>query len=126
MKRTPAMDWYNHRQCDRRQAFGIFHNNIFETIVPKILFLFITMEFGGRTFHPVQFQPMQFQPLPLQPLTISTYCIFNRPPFRPKLILANGSYLFNNYFGGFNFHTFLNSKCANYYASFDTIWLLHE
>ena len=43
---------------------------------------------GVRTFHPMQFQPMQFQPLPFQPLTISTYCIFNRPQFRPKLILA--------------------------------------
>ena len=46
---------------------------------------------GIRTFHPMQFQPMQFQPLPFQPLTISTNCIFNRPQFRPKLILANGS-----------------------------------
>ena len=36
---------------------------------------------GVRTFHPMQFQP----------LTVSTYCIFNRPQFRPKLILANGS-----------------------------------
>ena len=33
----------------------------------------------------MQFQPMQFQPLPFQPLTILTYCIFNRPQFRPKL-----------------------------------------
>ena len=48
-------------------------------------------DFGVRTFRPIQFQPMQFQPLPFQPLTISTYCIFNRPQFRPKLILANGS-----------------------------------
>ena len=39
-------------------------------------------------FHPMQFQPMQFQPLPFQPLTTSTYCIFNRLQFRPKLILA--------------------------------------
>ena len=34
------------------------------------------------------FRPMQFQPMHFQPLTISTFCIFNRPPFRPKLILA--------------------------------------
>ena len=46
---------------------------------------------GVRTFHPMQFQPMHFQPLPFQPLTISTYCIFNRSQFQPKLILANGS-----------------------------------
>ena len=44
--------------------------------------------FGYMTFRPMQFQPMHFQPLPFQPLTISTYCIFNRPPFQPKLILA--------------------------------------
>ena len=43
---------------------------------------------GVRTLRPMHFQPMQFQPLPFQPLTISTYCIFNRPQFRPKLILA--------------------------------------
>ena len=35
---------------------------------------------------------MQFQLMHFQPLTISTYCIFNRPLFRPKLIFANGSY----------------------------------
>ena len=46
---------------------------------------------GVRTFHHMQFQPMQFQPLTFQSLTISTYCIFNRPLFRPTLILANGS-----------------------------------
>ena len=46
---------------------------------------------GVRTFRPIHFQPMQFQPLPFQPLTISTYCIFNCPQFRPKPILANGS-----------------------------------
>ena len=40
------------------------------------------------TFRPMHFQPMQFQPLPFQPLTISTYCIFNRPQFQPKQILA--------------------------------------
>ena len=43
---------------------------------------------GVRTFRPIHFQPMQFRPLPFQPLTISTYCIINRPQFRPKLILA--------------------------------------
>ena len=42
--------------------------------------------FGYMTFRPIHFQPMQFQPLPFQPLTISTYCILNRPQFRPKLI----------------------------------------
>ena len=41
-------------------------------------------------YHPMQYHPMQIQPLPFQLLTISTYCIFNRPPVRPKLILANG------------------------------------
>ena len=46
------------------------------------------------TFRPMHFQPMQFQPLPFQPLTISTYRIFNRPQFRPNLILANGAQLF--------------------------------
>ena len=39
---------------------------------------------GYMTFHPMQFQPMQIKPLPFQPLTISTYCIFNRPQFRPN------------------------------------------
>ena len=43
---------------------------------------------GYMTFRPIHFQPMLFQPLPIQPLTISTYCIFNRSQFRPKLILA--------------------------------------
>ena len=36
----------------------------------------------------IHFQPVQFQPLPFQPLIISTYCLFNRPQFRPKQILA--------------------------------------
>ena len=40
------------------------------------------------TFRPIHFQPMHFQPLPFQPLTISTYCIFNRPQFRPTLVLV--------------------------------------
>ena len=34
---------------------------------------------------------MTFRPMQFQPLTISTYCIFNLPQFRPKLILADGS-----------------------------------
>ena len=38
----------------------------------------------GGTFHPTQFQPLSFQPL-----TISTYCIFNLPQFRPNLVFAN-------------------------------------
>ena len=42
---------------------------------------------GCMTFRPIHFQPMQFQPLPFQPLTISTYGIYNRPQFQPKLIL---------------------------------------
>ena len=46
------------------------------------------MTFRPIHFQPMQFQPMHFQPLPFQPLTISTYCIFNRLQFRPKLILA--------------------------------------
>ena len=44
--------------------------------------------FSYMTFRPVQFQPMQIQPLSFEPWTISTYCIFNRPQFRPKVILA--------------------------------------
>ena len=44
-----------------------------------------------RTFHPMQFQPMQFQTFAFQPITISTYCIFNNPQFRPKPTLINGS-----------------------------------
>ena len=38
---------------------------------------------GYMTFRPIHFQPMHFQPLPFHPRTISTYCIFNRPQFRP-------------------------------------------
>ena len=47
---------------------------------------------GVRTFRPIHFQHAILT-VAFQPLTISTYCIFNRPQFRPKLILANGSYL---------------------------------
>ena len=46
------------------------------------------LEVGYMTIRPMQFQPMHFQPLPFQPLTVSTYCIFNRQPFKPKLTLA--------------------------------------
>ena len=35
--------------------------------------------YGARRFHSMQFQP----------LTISTYCIFNLPQFRPIINLAN-------------------------------------
>ena len=51
----------------------------------------VVQNYGYMASRPIHFQPMQIQPLQFQPLTISTYCIFNRPQFRPKLILANGS-----------------------------------
>ena len=66
-------------------------SSVFLKSVPVPYLLPSVQAMGVRTFNPMHFQPMQFQPLPFQSLTISTYCIFNCPLFRHKLIVANGS-----------------------------------
>ena len=59
--------------------------NNFQFLIYKFLHILIAV----GTFRPTLFHPMQFQPLPFQPLTISIYCIFIIPQFRPKLISSN-------------------------------------